>query len=114
MAFAIPATIADRIVRDLKERKPPSMARLGITMEAVKVEDRWRVRVAKVEGPASEGGLKVGDVILAIDQTEIFTPAELKSLILTEAQPNQTVLMHILRDHTEFRTTIVLGEIGGG
>ncbi len=90
------------------------MARLGITMEAVKVEDRWRVRVAKVEGPASEGGLQVGDVILAIDQTEIFTPAELKSLILEAAQPNQTVLLHILREHTEFRRTIVLGEIDGG
>ncbi len=56
MACAIPATIADRVVRDLKERKPTSMARLGITMEAVKVEGHWRVRVVKVKGPASEGG----------------------------------------------------------
>lgn len=114
MAFAIPATIADRVVRDLKERKPTIIARLGITMEAVKVEDRWRVRVAKVEGPASEGGVKVGDVILAIDQTEIFTPAELKSFIIEAAQPNQTVLLHVLRNSTEFHMTIVLGELASG
>lgn len=75
------------------------------------MDDRWRVRAVKVEGPASEGGLKVGDVILAIDQTEIVTPAELKSLILAEARPNQRVLPHVLRNSTEFHMTIVPGEL---
>lgn len=114
MAFAIPATIADRVVRDLREQKRPLIPWLGITMEAIKWESRWRVRVAKAEGPASEGGLKVGDVILAIDQREFFTPAELKSFLLETAQPNQTVLVHVLRDHTELLMNITLGEFSGG
>jgi serine protease Do len=114
MAFAIPATVADRVVRDLKERKLPGLARLGITMEPVKVEDRWRVRVAKAEGPASAAGLKAGDVIVAIEQTEIFTPAELKSFLLETAQPNQRVLVRVLRDRTELLMNITLGEFSGG
>ncbi len=114
MAFAIPATVADRVARDLRERKRPLVPWLGIAMEAVKWEDRWRVRVAKAEGPASEGGLKVGDVILDIDQTEFFTPAELKNFLLETAQPNQRVLVHVLRDHTELLMNITLGEQNGG
>lgn len=78
------------------------------------MDDRWRVCVAKVEGPASEGSVKVDDVILAIDQTEIVTPAELKSLILTEAQPNQRVLLHVLRNNTDLHMTIVLEELASG
>ncbi|MBI4003265.1 MAG: PDZ domain-containing protein [Nitrospira defluvii] len=114
MAFAILATVADRVIRDLREGRQPIVAWLGITMEAVKVGGRWRVRVVKAEGPAFEGGLKVGDVILAIAQTEIFTPAELKRFLLETAQPNQSVLVHVLRDDTEFHMTIVLGEISSG
>jgi putative serine protease PepD len=83
-------------------------------MEPVKVEDRWRVRVAKAEGPAFQAGLKAGDVIVAIEQTEIFTPAELKSFLLETAQPNQTVLVRVLRDHTELLMNITLGEFSGG
>lgn len=114
MAFAIPATVANRVARDLRERKRPLVPWLGIAMEAVKWEGRWRMRVTKVEGPASDAGLKVGDVIVAIDQTEIFTPAELKSVLLETAQPNQTVLVHVLRDHAEFLMNITLGELSGG
>ncbi|WP_447976656.1 S1C family serine protease [Candidatus Nitrospira bockiana] len=114
MAFAIPATAAQRVARDLRERKRPLVPWLGIAMEAVKWESRWRVRIVKVEGPAFEGGLKVGDVILAIDQIEILTPAELKSFLLETAQPNQTVLLHILRGNTEFHMRVVLGEFSSG
>lgn len=74
MAFAIPAAVADRVVRDLREGRQPTFARLGITMEAVKWEDRWRMRVAKAEGPASEGGWKVGDVILPSTRRRSSSP----------------------------------------
>ena len=60
------------------------------------------------------GGLKAGDIILAIDQTEVFTPAELKSVIIEAAQPNQTVLLHVLWTNTQFHMTIVLGELASG
>ena len=74
MAFAIPAAVADRVVRDLREGRQPTFARLGITMEAVKWEDRWRVRVAKGEGLASEGGWKVGDVIVPSTRRRSSSP----------------------------------------
>ncbi|GMV50781.1 MAG: hypothetical protein AMXMBFR67_23240 [Nitrospira sp.] len=78
------------------------------------MEGHWRVRVPKVEGPASEGSVKVGDVILTIDQTEIVTPVELKSVIIEAAQPNQAVLVHVLWTNTQFHMTIVLGELASG
>lgn len=58
--------------------------------------------------------MKVGDVILTIDQMEIVTPVELKSFIIEAAQPNQTVLLHVLWTNTQFHMTIVLGELASG
>lgn len=53
-------------------------------------------------------------MIVAIEQTEIFTPAELKSFLLETAQPNQTVLVRVLRDRTELLVNVTLGELHGG
>ncbi|MBI4400726.1 MAG: trypsin-like peptidase domain-containing protein [Nitrospirae bacterium] len=114
IAFAIPGYVANRVVQDLREIRQPRFARLGVAMDTVKLKDRWRVRVTKVEGPASEAGLKEGDIILSINQKEIYSAVELKTFLLAEAEPNQNILLRVLRRNEELVLGVVLGEIGGG
>ena len=68
-AFAVPGPLVQRIVAGLIDGSHPGFPRIGISMTAVKVGNRWRVAVAKASGPAKKGGIHKGDILLSIDDT---------------------------------------------
>ena len=55
MAFAIPGTLAARIVSAAIEGKPLAFSKLGIHMTAVKDGTKWRIAVKDVAEPAKGG-----------------------------------------------------------
>lgn len=108
--FAIPGTLIDRTVTALIQGGHPEFARIGIQMSLVTVGTRRHVAAADVTGPAQTGGVKKGDILLAIDDTPITDPAQLKNYLIERAQPGQTVRLKVLRGQAEQTLLVTLGK----
>jgi S1-C subfamily serine protease len=108
LAFAIPGGLAKRIVEAIIKGEKPAFPKLGIQMTVVKEGDRWRVAADGVSGAALAGGVKKGDVLLAIDGTPIRDAAHLKNYLIENAKPGQRVVLRVRREQTELDLPIVL------
>ncbi|MDE3019523.1 MAG: trypsin-like peptidase domain-containing protein [Nitrospirota bacterium] len=111
LAFAVPGGLAKKIVTALLENKQPGFSRLGLQMKAVKIDNRWRVAVGGVSEPASLGGVQKGDLLLAINDTEITDSAQLKNYLMERTIPGQKVILRVLRGDKELALTITLGGV---
>lgn len=111
LAFAVPGVLAKKIVGALLEGKQPGFSRLGIQMKAVKMGTRWRVAVGQVFEPASFGGVQKGDLLLAIDDTDITDAAQLKNFLIERTTPGQKVTLRVLRGDKELTLSITLGGV---
>ena len=108
MAFAVPAILAQRIVAALADGKQPGFSRLGIHMAPIRIGAKWRVSVGNAAGPAKEGGVQKGDILVAINGMEITDAAQLKNYLMERTTPGQTVLLHVLRGDQELQLSITL------
>jgi len=109
LAFAVPGILAKKIVGTLLEGKQPGFSRLGIQMKAVKVGTRWGLAVGQVFEPASTAGVQKGDVLLAINDMDIQSAAQLKNFLMEHTAPGQQVTLRVLRGDKELSLTITLG-----
>lgn len=121
--FAIPTTIINKVVADLKKYGTVQRGMLGIQgMNVNNYFDQQKeqgkevdlgtmegVYVAKVEddGSAAEGGLKEGDVITAIDGKKVVKMSELQEYI-TNKRPGDKVTVTYLRKKAKKTATITL------
>ena len=64
-------------------------------------------------GAAKRAGLKVGDLVIKLNETTITNQAELRQF-LKEVKPGSTVVATIIRDDEELEKTIELGEFTSG
>ena len=64
-------------------------------------------------GAAKRAGLKVGDIVTKLNDTEITDQAEMREF-LTKVTPGATVVATITRDDEEMEKTIELGEFTSG
>jgi S1-C subfamily serine protease len=71
---------------------------------------RWRVAASDVMGPARDAGIQKGDVILAIDGTEITAGAQLKNYLIERTTPGQKVAVKVLRGQQEQTVVVTLGK----
>ena len=106
--FAIPITLAKNVMDDLIEHGRVRRAIIGVSITDVTPEDAQAaglntIRGAKVEGfspdgpsPAREAGLEPGDVIIAINGTEINRVSELQRVV-RNMEPGQTVSVDAMR-----------------
>jgi serine protease Do len=108
LAFAVPAILAQRIAGALAEGRQPAFSRLGIQMAQIRVGTRWRVTVGEASGPAKAGGVQKGDVLVAINETDITDAAQLKNYLMERTTPGQTVTLRVLRGDQELRLSITL------
>lgn len=108
MAFAIPGTLAERIVAAAVEGKPLLFSKLGIHMTAVKDGTKWRIAVKDVADPAKEAGIQKHDVLLAIEDTEILDAAHLKNYLIEKTQPGQRVAVKVRRAEADLTFTVTL------
>ena len=109
MAFAIPATLAERIVKAAIEGKPLNFSRLGIHMTAVKDGTKWRIAVKDVADPAKEAGIQKHDILLEIEGTEILDAAHLKNYLIERTTPGQRVSVKVRRAEADLTFTVTLG-----
>ena len=111
MAFAIPGTLAARIVTAAIEGKPLAFSKLGIHMTAVKDGTKWRIAVKDVAEPAKSAGIQKHDILLAIEDTEILDAAHLKNYLIERTAPGQRVAVKVRRAEADLTFTVTL--VGG-
>ena len=121
--FAIPTSIMNKVVDDLKKYGTVQRAVIGIQGQDVKnyvdgQKDKGKdvdlgtmegIYVAKVteESAAEEAGLKTGDVIVAVDGKSVSKMAELQE-ILAQKRPGDKVSLTYLRDKKKSTKTVTL------
>lgn len=108
MAFAIPGTLASRIVNAAVEGKPIAFSKLGIHMTAVKDGTKWRIAVKDVAEPAKGAGIQKHDILLAIEDTEILDAAHLKNYLIERTVPGQRVAVKVRRAEADLTFTVTL------
>ncbi|MFE0857307.1 signal protein PDZ [Streptomyces sp. alain-838] len=116
IGFAIPAsmvrTVADQIVRDGRVTDS-GRAALGITVRTV-VDDGYRPAGAAVVevsdgGAADDAGLRPGDVIVRLGDTDITTITSLAEA-LASMEPGERTKVTYTRDGDERTAEVTLGE----
>lgn len=121
--FAIPTSIMNKVVTDLKQYGTVQRALIGIQGQDVKnyvdaKKDKGEdidlgtmegIYVAKVteESAAEEAGMKEGDVITAIDGKPVNKMAELQE-VLAKKRPGDKVTVTYLRDKKKATKTVTL------
>ncbi|MGW4721349.1 S1C family serine protease [Streptomyces sp. NPDC004291] len=117
IGFAIPAsmvrTVADQIIKDGKVTDS-GRAALNITGRTVLDDDYEPAGVAVVEAPANgaagRAGLKPGDVITRLGDTDITTITSL-SEALASRKPGEKVQVTYVRGTETAKTEVTLGEM---
>lgn len=111
LGFSVPGPLVRRIALALIEGERVVFPRFGIRMSTVKVGSRWRVSVVKATGPARAGGLRKGDILLAIDNQEIASAAHFKQYLIEHTVPGQRVSVKILRKGAQETFVVTLGAL---
>ncbi|MEU8676771.1 trypsin-like peptidase domain-containing protein [Streptomyces sp. NPDC048560] len=117
IGFAIPVsmvrTVADQIIKDGRVTDS-GRAALNITGRTVVDDDYRPAGVALVSvtegGAADKAGLRAGDIITKIGDTEVTTITSL-SEALADDEPGQKVTVTYQRDDTQKTAEVTLGEI---
>ena len=117
--FAVPITLARRVMSDLLEfgylRRPQLGALVGpVTAVEAELYNLDEVRGALITAvqdnlPAARAGLRMGDVVLSVNGTAVQDHGDLITR-LAELRPNQEVTFGIVRDGRSQNVQVTLGE----
>lgn len=116
-SFAVPVSIAKKVVEDLKEFGEVQRALLGVRIGSVNAEIAEELNLEKVEGvvvgevteggAAKEAGLKEKDVIINVGGEKTKTAAELQEKI-SQYRPGDEVNIVVIRDNKEKQFNVTL------
>lgn len=121
VGFAIPANIVSRIVPALIEDGAYRYPYLGISGQTVtpqvateqdlpdNVLGAWVAEVTD-NGPAAEGEVEKGDIIVALNDVPIHRFDDLVSALINTTQPDDEAAITVWRDGEEVELTVVIGE----
>jgi serine protease Do len=108
--FVLPGILVKRVVDAVLAGKTPGFSVLGIHLETLKEGTRWVLGVAKATGPSRHAGFRKGDILVAIDDLKITTPAQLKNYLIERTEPGQTVVLQVQRGNTQHTISVKLGK----
>lgn len=121
-SFAIPVSIARKVVEDLRKFGEVQRALLGVTIKTVDDEMAKENKLGKIEGVFIEGvsedgaartaGIKKGDVITAINGTKVNSVSELQEQV-GKHRPGDQVVVLIKRDGSEKPFNVTLRNLKG-
>jgi Do/DeqQ family serine protease len=116
-SFAIPVSIVQKVVNDLKEFGEVQRALLGVNIGNVTAEVAEEYDLDKIEGvfvgnvtengAAKEAGLKTGDVIISVGGTIVNSSAELQEKI-SQFRPGDDVTIVVKRNNSKKQFTVTL------
>lgn len=123
IAFAVPAELAKKVISQLKDDGKVARGWLGVTIQNVSddiglslgMKDPKGAIITKLSqnGPAAKSDLKVGDVIVRVDDEEISDSRDLARTI-ADIVPNTNVKVRVLRDGEEEVVAVKLGTFPSG
>ena len=109
-AFAVPGPLMKRVTTALVEKKHPGFPKLGIRMMPIKKGTTWKIAIAKATGPARQGGLRKGDILLSIEDHIITSSSQLKNYLIEHTKPGQHISISVLRGDQEQTFVVILGK----
>ncbi len=116
-SFAVPVSIVQKVVKDLKEFGTVQRALLGVRIGDVNAEMAEKMKLDRVEGvyvgeataggAAKEAGIKEGDIIVNVDGKAVRTSAELQETV-SQYRPGDKVTVVVIRDKEkkQFKVTL--------
>ncbi|MGE3987170.1 Do family serine endopeptidase [Pseudorhodoplanes sp.] len=120
IAFAIPASTVDSVVKQLRDKGSVTRGWIGVQIQPVtkdiadsmglKNTDGALVAEPTSNGPAAKAGIKSGDVIVAVNGERIASSRELARRIGSMAPGNQARLT-VLDNGREKTLSVTLGEL---
>ena len=96
--FAIDAKLVQRIVGTLLSRRLKERPRMGLTVEDASGGKGVKVTAVQRNSAAGAAGIKVGDVITAIDNTTVYDIFHFQAIVLTNYSPGDSTTMEVVRD----------------
>ena len=119
IGFAIPSDLANGVIDQLTEQKYVSRGWMGVAIQNVTeqlanyygIKETKGVYIAKVyEGdPADKAGIKVGDVIIMINDKTIDSSRDL-TLMIASSSVGESVHVKLIRDGKKKTVKVKLGE----
>lgn len=121
-SFAIPVSIVNKVISDLMEFGVVQRAILGVTIQDVtqelanenKIDQLKGVYINGVrdDGAAKEAGLKVGDIIISINDHKVNSVSELQEQV-SRYRPKDKVNVIVSRGNNEKEFDVVLRNLDG-
>jgi Do/DeqQ family serine protease len=119
-SFAVPSNLVKKIVADLREFGTVQRAFLGVGIQDLDSEtardlglpnaEGVLINRVTTEGAASDAGLRPGDVVVGIDNTNVRSTAELQEYI-GRFRPGEAVQVDYWRENRRLRSNIVLKDV---
>ncbi|MCZ2338428.1 MAG: trypsin-like peptidase domain-containing protein [Chitinophagales bacterium] len=116
-SFAVPSNLARKVVADLREFGVVQRGWLGVEIENVTNQSARSLNLNEVKGVliasvahnsgASEAGIKVNDVVVKVNQTEVSSTSELMEQI-GNYRPGDAVSLTIIRNGNKIEKEITL------
>jgi serine protease Do len=120
IGFAVPSSTAKPVIAELRENGKVSRGWLGVQIQEVTPEIAASVGLADGKGaivssimpksPASSSDLKLGDVILSVNDTEITRLRDLPRII-AETKAGQTVKLAVWREGNRKNVDVTIKEM---
>ncbi len=120
IAFAIPATTVDSVVKQLRDKGSVTRGWIGVSIQpmtkdiadsmGLKNTDGALVAEPQPGAPAVKAGIKAGDVIVAVNGERIANARELSRRIGSMA-PGNAVKLTVLQGGSEKTLSVTLGEL---
>jgi serine protease Do len=120
LSFAIPINYAMNVEQQLVQYGKVTRGRLGVMIQNVNQDlaeafgmDKPRgalVSQVQEDSPAEKAGVKSGDVILSVDETEVDDSAQVARLIAAH-KPGSTARLEILREGKTMNLAVAIDEL---
>src|SRR6185369_9274463 len=120
IGFAIPSNMAKAVLDQLLKSGKVRRGMIGVTIQAVSADLAASLNLPAARGaivnsvqpggPAEKAGVKMGDVVTAFNDAPVIDNNNLRNMVAS-TQPGTDVVLTLLRDGSEKRLTVKLGEL---
>ncbi len=109
LGFAIPSNSAARVAKEIIATGTSRTPLMGVTLDPAYTDVGARVNEVTPKSGAEQSGIRVGDIVVAVDGRTIVDSTELVVAIRSYA-PGDTIAVDIERDGSPLTLDIVLGD----